>query len=204
MMSPGGRKFALMLHVGTSVAWIGAVLAFLALAITGVTSDAPQTVRSAYIAAEIMGWTVIVPLAFAALISGLVMGLGTRWGLLRYYWVATKLGINLLSSYLLVSHMRPLGIVARIAASSGLAEGQRADIRVTLIVAAFLAILALGFATALSIFKPWGPTAIGVRAEAAAGRSMTIDAPVSDRRWAIATAIGAIVLVLVVLIRHSR
>lgn len=35
----------------------------------------------------IIGWYVIVPLAFGSLVTGVVMALGTRWGLFRHYWV---------------------------------------------------------------------------------------------------------------------
>ena len=37
MMSPGFRKFTFTTHITSSVGWIGAVLAFLAVAIIGVT-----------------------------------------------------------------------------------------------------------------------------------------------------------------------
>jgi heme/copper-type cytochrome/quinol oxidase subunit 2 len=36
---------------------------------------------------ELIAWYVIVPLALASLLSGLVISLGTKWGLFRHYWV---------------------------------------------------------------------------------------------------------------------
>jgi len=80
-MAPGLRKFVLTVHLTSSVGWIGAVVAYLALGVSAVTSQDAQTVRAAWIAMEVTGWFVIVPLALAALLTGLVMSLGTPWGL---------------------------------------------------------------------------------------------------------------------------
>ena len=94
IMSPGVRKFALTAHVTSSVGWLGAVAAFLALAVVGLTSQDAQTVRATYLVMEPAGWVVLVPLAFASLLTGLVQSLGTTWGLSRHYWVLFKLLIK--------------------------------------------------------------------------------------------------------------
>ena len=70
-MTPGLRKFALTAHVTFSVGWLGAVVAYLALAIACLTSRDAQAVRSGYLAMELTGWFVIVPLSLAALLTGL-------------------------------------------------------------------------------------------------------------------------------------
>jgi hypothetical protein len=87
MMTPSLRKLVLTAHITVSVGWLGAVAAFLALAITGLTSRDAQTMRTAYAAMELTARFVIVPLAFASLLTGLIESLGTPWGLLRHYWV---------------------------------------------------------------------------------------------------------------------
>ena len=48
------RKLALTAHVTSSVGWFGAVAAFLALAIAGVTSHNGQTVRAVYLSMELI------------------------------------------------------------------------------------------------------------------------------------------------------
>lgn len=78
-LSPAVRKLALTVHLTSSVGWIGAVLAYLALGAAAATSSDPQTVRAAWTAMDLTGWWVIVPLALAALLTGLVMSLGTHW-----------------------------------------------------------------------------------------------------------------------------
>ena len=89
IMPPRLRKLALTAHITSSVGWMGAVTAFLALA---VASQDAQMARAAYLAMEVTAWWVIVPLAFASLLTGLVVSLGTPWGLFRHYWVLIKLG----------------------------------------------------------------------------------------------------------------
>ena len=55
-MTPGLRKFALTAHVTSSVGWLGAVAAFLALAVAGLAVRDAQTVRASYLSMELIGW----------------------------------------------------------------------------------------------------------------------------------------------------
>jgi hypothetical protein len=71
-MTPGLRKCALTTHVTSSVGWLGAVGAFLALAIAGLVSQDTQIVRAAYLSMHLTTWFVIVPLCLAALLTGIV------------------------------------------------------------------------------------------------------------------------------------
>ena len=108
-MTPGLRKFALTAHVTTSVGWLGAVAAFLALAIAGLTSQDAHLLRAAYLAMELTAWSIIVPLSLASPLTGLVQSLGTPWGLFRHYWVLVKLLITIPASIVLLLHMQPIG-----------------------------------------------------------------------------------------------
>ncbi len=83
-LAPRLRKAALTAHVACSVGWLGAVVVFLGLAVVGLTSHDPQTVRGAYLVMEPAAWFVLLPLAFASLVTGLVQSLGTTWGLFRH------------------------------------------------------------------------------------------------------------------------
>ena len=107
-MKPGIRKLALTSHVTFSVGWLGAVLAYLVVAIVGLTSLDAQLVRATYPAMQVMVWFVIVPLAIASLLSGLVQSLGTEWGLLRHYWILAKLALTVLGTVILLLHV-PVG-----------------------------------------------------------------------------------------------
>lgn len=162
-MTPRLRKFALTAHVTFSVGWLGAVASFLALSVAGLTSQDAQTVRAAYIAMELAGWLVIVPLSFASLLTGLVQSLGTTWGLFRHYWVLAKLLINILATTLLLLHMQPISRVAGVAAETTLSSGDLRGLRVQLVADAGAALLALLVATTLSVYKPRGMTRYGRR-----------------------------------------
>lgn len=163
MMTPNLRKFALTAHITSSVGWLGVVAAFLALAVAGLTSQNVQMVRAAYLAAGLTGYYVIVPFCFASLLTGLVMALGTPWGLFRHYWVVIKFLITVPATVLLLVHLRPIGHLARVVAETTLAHGELAGLRIQLVADAGAAIVALLVVTALSVYKPRGLTSYGQR-----------------------------------------
>lgn len=162
-MIPQVRKFALTAHVTASVGWLGSVAAFLVLAIAGLRSEDAETRRAAYLAMSLLGWYIIVPLCFASLATGLIQALGTPWGLLRHYWVIIKLLITVLSTLILIIHMRPITHMAEVAAETILASTDMRRLRVQLVVDAAAAVVALLVATTLSIYKPKGVTRYGAK-----------------------------------------
>ena len=162
-MGPGLRKVTLIAHVTFSVGWLGSVGAFLALAIAGLTSADPQTVRAVYLAMDVIGWFVIVPLSIASLLSGLAQSLGTAWGLFRHWWVLIKLVMTVLATIVLLVHMQPVGHLAEAVRAAALSGGELQGLRVQLIADAGAAIIVLLVATTLSIVKPPGLTRYGWR-----------------------------------------
>lgn len=161
------RKAVLTAHVTFSLGWLGAVAAFLALAIAGLASSSPATVRGAYVSMDLVGWTVIVPLAVASLLTGLVQSVGTVWGVLRHYWVIAKLLITVLATLLLLVHMQPVGHLADAAARAAVSGGEMEGMRVQVIADAAAATVALLTAAGLSVFKPRGMTRYGRRRQRA-------------------------------------
>jgi hypothetical protein len=161
-LSPGWRRFALLLHISSSVGWFGAVLAFLALAITGALGD-DQVARAAYLVMEPVGWFVIVPLNLASLVTGLASSLTTPWGLFRHYWVLAKLAINVLATVVLLLYMQTLGLVSDLARQGA---GLR-DPSPILHTAATVVLLVL--AMILAVYKPRGVTPYGQRSRPRAG-----------------------------------
>ncbi len=55
-MKPAFRKLMLTAHITFSVGWFGAVAGFVALNIAALTNQDTQTIRSAYIAKDLIGW----------------------------------------------------------------------------------------------------------------------------------------------------
>jgi hypothetical protein len=160
-MSPSLRKFTLTAHVATTVGWLGAVAAFLALAIVGLTSDHAETVRGAYLVMEPAAWFVLVPLAFASLLTGVVQSLGTTWGLIRHYWVLFKLMITVFATIILLAYMETFRVMARVAADPSVDLGIVRNGSPALHAA--LALLVLLVATVLAVYKPRGMTPYGRR-----------------------------------------
>ncbi|HET9144427.1 DUF2269 domain-containing protein [Actinophytocola sp.] len=117
VMAPRLRKLVLTAHVATSVGWFGAVLAYLALDLTAVTSPDVALVRAAYLAMEVAVWTVILPLALASVLIAIVNALGTTWGLFRHYWVVAKLVLTLFATTILLLETRTISALAEAAGS---------------------------------------------------------------------------------------
>jgi len=162
-MTPGIRKLALTAHVTCSVGWLGAVAGFLALAIAGLTTQELQASRASYVAMNLTGWYVIVPLCFASFLTGVIQALGTSWGLFRQYWVVAKLLIAILATLVLMMHMQPISYLGRAAADQTLGLGDFRDVRAQLVADAGAALLVLLVATALSVYQPRGLTKYGWR-----------------------------------------
>lgn len=142
-MTPGLRKLALTAHITCSVGWLGAVAAYLTVALACLLSQDAQVLHSGFATMELIGWFVIVPLALAALLTGLVQSLGTDWGLFRYYWILMKLVMTVGAVTILLMHMpavsRRSGVQAEVIHAGG-------------------GLLVLLATTMLSVFKPWGKT----------------------------------------------
>jgi len=162
-LTPRLRKLTLTAHITSSVGWLGAVVVFLALAIAGLTSQDAQMVRAAYLAMELTGWYVIVPLSLASLLTGPVQSLCTEWGLFRHYWILVKLLITLLATIVLLVHMQPIDYMATAAAETTLSSADLRGMRVQLVADAGAALLVLLVATAMSVYKPRGLTSYGRR-----------------------------------------
>jgi len=114
------RQVWMILHVACSVGWLGVLAACLALRLSA-QNPAATTLTEVF----------FLPATLLVLLTGVVLGLGTRWGLVRFYWVLTKLAIALV-----------LVAVANLVFPDGAAL-------------TFLT-LATSLALVLSILKPWG------------------------------------------------
>ena len=159
-MKPGLRKFALTVHITSSVGWLGAVVGFLALVIAALIKGDAKTVSAAWIAMELIGWFAIVPLAIISLLTGFVMSLGTKWGLFRHYWVLFKLLLTILATTVLLLNMQTVSFLADVAKEIGSTNlsGLWGEL-----FHAGVGLLVLLVITILSVFKPRGTTPFGQR-----------------------------------------
>jgi len=163
-MNQGLRKFSLTTHITLAVGWIGGALAYLILVAAAMTSEDLLTLRAAWIGIEMIGWYLIVPLAVTSLLTGLVMSVGTPWGLLRHYWVLISLVLTTVATAVLLQHMPTVSAFARVAAEPAIADvgALRAGLRGELLHAG-LGLLVLFMIEALNVYKPLGMTAYGRR-----------------------------------------
>lgn len=164
-MSPAVRKFALAAHLIFSVGWIGTVVAYLALGFSAVRSDDTTSIRAAWTAMELVGWYVIVPLAVASLATGVVMALGTKWGLFRYYWVTISFVLTVFATIVLLLHMPSVTSVAEIAQRS---EGAALRALDGDLEHPAIGLVVLLLVHVLNIYKPSGMTRYGWRKQQAA------------------------------------
>ncbi|GAA4018357.1 hypothetical protein GCM10022247_47340 [Allokutzneria multivorans] len=157
---PRARKLALLVHVLFGVAWIGFEVMVLILAITGVTTENPRVLHAAYVVLGEFGPALYAPFSFGTLVSGIVLSVGTHWGLVKHYWVVAKLAISvatLLGGNLVIAGlMRDAGERVLGADIDTLDASAVGSIQNSLLMNAIVVITLLVFATVLSYYKPWG------------------------------------------------
>ena len=215
-MTPSLRKFALTAHIILSVGWLGAVVAYLALSIVGLTSHSAQMVRAAYLSMEFIGWYIIVPFSLATLLAGLVESLGTQWGLFRHWWVLAKFLLITGATMVLLRHMPAVTRMSGVAAETILSATDFRAQRIHLVVHAGGGLLVLLAATVLAIYKPWGMTPYGRRKQHERRKAPLAELPshpgpdvgpglgsaTRTPRWVYVVGIHAIGLALLFVIMH--
>ena len=161
-LSPPLRKAALAVHLTVSVGWIGAVAAYLALDVAAATSGDVATLRAAYLGMGLIAGSVIVPLAVATLVTGLVVSLGTKWGLLRHWWVLVSLALTIFATVVLLVEIGTIAAYAAVAADPSSTEAVLRGLGTTLVhsVGGSLVLLIV---LVLNVYKPVGLTPYGWR-----------------------------------------
>jgi hypothetical protein len=154
------RNLLLTLHIVVAVGALGTDAGLLTLGVTGLVSGDANVIRAAYVAMDVLVSAVLLPLAAGALLTGVLLGLGTHWGLTRHYWVLTKLVLTIVVATAAVVSLRPsLDQAAAIALSVPLAELPTVGIGrvgVGVTVAPAVALLVLISTVILAVYKPWG------------------------------------------------
>ena len=148
------RKPLFIAHVTTSLGWLGAVAVFVALSVLGLHSRDAATVRGAYLVMEGAAWYVLLPLAGATLLSGIIQTAALQWRLFGYYWVLFKLTIALFITWVLLLYMSTFRAMAH--AASDVALPLDAVRSASPLIHAALALVVLLVATVLAVYKPRG------------------------------------------------
>ena len=162
IMAPRLRKLVLAVHLSCSVGWLGAVVAYLVLDLTVASGNDPRLVRAAWLGMGLVVSWAIVPLALASLATGLVMALGTKWGLFRHWWVLVSLVLTIVATVVLLSESGVVTRIAAMAASSSMSDEAVLAFPPTLLHSiGGLAVLLV--VQVLNVYKPQGVTPYGWR-----------------------------------------
>jgi hypothetical protein len=171
-MGAGLRKLWLAAHLSCSVGWLGAVAAYLTLDVTVAITDDAQMLRAAWVAMGLIVSWAIVPLAFASLVTGVVMSLGTRWGLFRHWWVVISLLLTIAATLVLLSEAGVINHAAAIAADPTTSDIELRGLAPTLPHSVGgLAVLLI--VQVMNVYKPQGLTPYGWRKQQAERRAAT-------------------------------
>jgi hypothetical protein len=155
------RKGVLVLHIASAGAWLGVDVAMGVLIFTALASDDLATRALCYRALELVAVGPLLACGLLSLLTGVVLGLGSRYGLVRYWWVAVKLVLNLVLTALVLVALAP-----EVAAHADRARQFQAGLPVPLEVGQLIfppvvSPAALLVAIVLAVFKPWGRTRQG-------------------------------------------
>jgi hypothetical protein len=151
-LSPGLRKWIVAAHVLIGVGWFGITLAKLVLEIVAATHGDQNVARAGYVYAAAFDRAVFPPAAIATLVTGIVLSVGTAWGLFRHWWIVVKLALTI---GVIVTGVVFVGAWTEAALATASDIGQDSTSQ-WLIGAAVAHALMLGAATVISVLKPWG------------------------------------------------
>lgn len=172
-LSGSVRKGFLVAHIVSAGAWIGLDVVMAVLVFTAMLTDSTATAATCYQALRLVAvWPLLIA-SLVCLASGVVLGLGSKYGLVRYWWVAVKLVLNVLLTTLGVVALRP-GVDEAAVYGRLLAAGEATGPVPDLVYPPIVSPLCLLIAVVLSVYKPWGRTrsaASGAAVLVPAGRS---------------------------------
>ena len=151
------RKVLLLVHISAAGVWLGLDLVLGILVLTALGADPTGAGAAAASLAAVATWPLVVA-GLATLVTGVLLGLGTKYGLVRYWWVLVKLVVNVVLVTLVVLVLWPGVTVVGDAGRAALASGGSPTIPATLVFPPIVSSTALVVALTLSVFKPWGRT----------------------------------------------
>ncbi|MEV4944493.1 DUF2269 domain-containing protein [Streptomyces sp. NPDC053755] len=166
------RRALLVLHIAVSVSWLGLSVGLLALGITAYTTGDHSLTHAAYRSMDVFGDWLLAPVALSTLVSGLVLSLGTPWGLARHRWIWIKFWMTLVTAAATVFALRP---EIDHAAAVGTPD-------ISLVAAPTVSTAAYLFMTTISVLKPFGPTRRGRHLRVSATSRKTVDERSPRRR----------------------
>jgi uncharacterized membrane protein len=160
-LAPRLRKLTLVLHIVSGVGWMGLDVGLFLLLLTGLRTDDGQLAAACYRAVAVIVPVAVPVLSLGMLLTGLLLGWGTTWGLLRYWWVFAKLVMGVVLTVLvfiaLVPGVNDLATPDPVLSAEAVRD-RIGSATTQLMYPPIVSFTMLGIAEILSIFKPWGRT----------------------------------------------
>ncbi|MBA2317679.1 MAG: hypothetical protein H0V93_07870 [Euzebyales bacterium] len=170
-LAPRTRKVLLAAHVVVGVGWLGVAVSKLALGVAAVrlADSDPGLAVAAYGLLDDPVTTITRVAAIATLVTGVALSVGTKWGLLRHWWIVTKLALTV-GTILLGNQVIDGWTQQAIAGAAGAATRDLATavghLGRQLVAVMGLNVALLAAASVISTIKPWGRTPRGRRVAA--------------------------------------
>jgi hypothetical protein len=164
-LSRPARRGVLALHILCGVGWMGADVLLAILVLAGRLSDDGATVAAAYTAVRLVVPAAVPVLAGGMLVTGVLLGLGTKWGLVQWWWVFVKLLVGIVLTVLVFVALVPaaLGIPDGLTGTADQVRDAVGHTGEDLLYPPLVSFTALAFALVLSVYKPWSRTRWGRR-----------------------------------------
>jgi uncharacterized membrane protein len=152
----GTRKGVLVVHIASAGAWLGVDVVMAVLVFRALLTDDDRAKALSFRALEVVAVGPLLACGLVCLLSGLLLGLSSRYGLVRYWWVVVKLVLNLVLTGLVLVALAP-EVTAHAEQARQFDAGLPVPLEVgQLIFPPIVSPTALLVAMVLAVFKPWG------------------------------------------------
>jgi uncharacterized membrane protein len=152
----GTRKGVLVVHIASAGAWLGVDVVMAVLVFRALLTDDGRAKALSFRALELIAVGPLLACGLLCLLSGVLLGLSSRYGLVRYWWVAAKLVLNLVLTGLVLVALAP-EVAAHAEQARQFDAGLPVPLEVgQLIFPPIVSPTALLLAMILAVFKPWG------------------------------------------------
>jgi hypothetical protein len=159
-LRPKPRKALVAAHAVSAASWVGVAVTFVAMSVVAMSTNDIRTAAVTYELMAAFDITLLPWTNFATFLTGIALSMTTKWGLIRYYWVAAKIaiavGILVMAFGFLHDNLERAGHEAAALATTG---GTVADVSGSADVVLWgfgCAMLSLVGALLLSLYKPGG------------------------------------------------
>ena len=155
-LGAGTRKGVLLVHIASAGAWLGVDVVMAVLVFRALLTDDGRAKALSFRALELIAVGPLLACGLLCLLSGILLGLSSKYGLVRYWWVAVKLVANVVLTSLVLVALRP-GVVEAAEIGRSIASDERlAPLPSQLMFPPIVSTTTLVIAVLLAVYKPWG------------------------------------------------